>query len=90
MLEYDKNNESHRRKDRTEDIVYEDGIMIAKFNKFYKHPRIFNHLEMTVEVHGNFDKWKIVGFEVEPKSIDWGQNPCGTFDDPDNIPPLVY
>jgi hypothetical protein len=37
---------------------------------------VYNHLVFTVEVHESDDQLRIVGFEVEPLSIDWGDSPC--------------
>jgi transmembrane 9 superfamily member 2/4 len=38
---------------------------------------VFNHLIFTVETHMQSDnKVRIVGFEIEPVSIDWHDNPC--------------
>ena len=61
------------------DAVYDDGLKVAYYYNFMqqKEIRVYNHLEITVEVHkGLSDKFRIVGFEVEPKSIDWEGNPC--------------
>ena len=64
---------------------------LAKYYLHKKEIRVFNHLNITVEVHQSIsDKFRIVGFEVEPLSIDWGLNPCGKFSDPNNIPPMNY
>ena len=59
------------------DVVYDDGLPLAKYNLLKKQIRVMNHLDITVEVHSGISgRLKIVGFEVEPKSIDWGANPC--------------
>ena len=61
------------------DVVYTEGLMLAKYDLLKQEIRVMNHLDITVEVHGGItgDRLKIVGFDVEPKSIDWGSNPCG-------------
>ena len=57
-----------------------------------KEIRVLNHLDIIVEVHGGItgDRFKIVGFDVEAKSIDWGNNPCNPDIDTTNPPRMIY
>ena len=58
-------------------VVYTEGLMGAKYDVPKNELQVMNHLDITVEVHaGMGDRFKIVGFDVEPKSINWGDNPC--------------
>ena len=52
--------------------------MLTRFDKDRNEILLNNHLDITVEVHGGItgDRIKIVGFEIEPRSIDWDGNPC--------------
>ena len=60
------------------DVVYTEGLMVGAFDLYEKEFHVNNHLDITLEIHGGIggDKFKIVGFDVEPKSIDWQGNPC--------------
>ena len=51
------------------DVVYTEGIMLAKYNLLAKEIRVLNHLDITIDIHAGItkDQYKIVGFEVEPK-----------------------
>ena len=71
---------------------YSEGISMAKFDSESNHVIIMNHLDIIIEIHGgtNADRYKIVGFEVYPKSIDWGSHPCAKFSNPNKIPPMIY
>ena len=75
-----------------DEVVYTEGLKMSKYDMVSRNLRIMNHLDITVEVHGGItgDRLKIVGFDVEPKSIDWGTNPCGKFTTPDDPPKMIY
>ena len=64
-------------------IDYQHGIPIGKYDRETKELMIYNHLEMTVKTHweSGSDKQRIVGFEVEPRSI---ANKASRLYDPDN------
>jgi len=73
------------------DAIYDDGLKVAQYYLHKKEIRVYNHLEITVEVHqGLSDKFRIVGFEVEPKSIDWEGDPCHEFEDKATVPYMAY
>lgn len=77
-------------------IEYDHGIPIARFASPDDDPEtvlMYNHLELIVELHEVGDnKYRIVGFEVEPLSKDWGQNePCSVKRKYFNLlPPKIY
>ena len=51
---------------------------------------MMNHLVLTVETHTTeANAVRIVGFEVEAKSINWGEEPCFA-ENPDSLGPQVY
>ena len=54
---------------------YQDGIPIVNMTKDNK-TMVYNHLNFTIETHKTAEGLdRIVGFDVEPMSIDWGV-PC--------------
>ena len=75
-----------------DEVIYTEGLKLSKYDLLTKQLRVMNHLDITVEVHGGItgDRLKIVGFDVESKSIDWGSNPCGKFSNPNDIPKMIY
>lgn len=57
------------------DVNYQDGIPIVKITKDGK-TIVYNHLNFVIETHKTAEGLdRIVGFDVEPMSIDWGV-PC--------------
>lgn len=47
------------------EVIYDDGLPVARYNLLKKELSIMNHLNITVEVHkGLSEKWSIVGFDV--------------------------
>ena len=64
------------------DIEYDSGIPVAR--KIIKpngpitgEIEVMNHLIMTVETHTtDSGAIRIVGFEVQAMSVDWGEDPC--------------
>ena len=55
---------------------YDHGIPVAKFDSVDSATiLVYNHLEIIVETHAIDEKtYRIVGFQVEPLSIDWGES----------------
>ena len=76
------------------EVVYTEGLQVAQYDVLYRQLRVMNHLDITVEIHAGItgDQYKIVGFDVEPKSIDWGDNPCRKLDDDplNTLPKMIY
>lgn len=52
---------------------YQHGIPIGEYNREKSEIIIYNHLVMTVKTHweAGSDNQRIVGFEIEPKSVDY-------------------
>jgi hypothetical protein len=51
---------------------YDKGIPIGRYDKETKQVAIYNHLDIRVKTHlvqGTTDEYRVVGFEVFPKSI---------------------
>lgn len=75
-------------------VEYDYGIPVA--NKVLKplgpdtgEITVNNHLVLTVETHQTDNgAIRIVGFDVEASSIDWGENPCRVSEE--NRQPQVY
>ena len=61
---------------KLDEIFYDHGIPVAEFDGHYKKLSVYNHLIFTVETHKVKEDVRIVGFEVEAKSIEWGDEPC--------------
>jgi hypothetical protein len=68
---------------QTANIQYADGIPVVHWDRETKKAKVMNHLNLIVETHETSEGLKrIVGFDVEPLSIDWGySHPCLGFDD---------
>ena len=51
---------------------YDKGIPVGHYNKDTKDVKIYNHLDIRIKTHlvqGTTDEFRVVGFEVHPKSI---------------------
>ena len=67
-------------------VIYDAGIPVARpvikpGGPMKDELMVMNHLLITIETHAVDEKAngaiRIVGFEVEAKSINWGDDPCG-------------
>lgn len=62
-----KNEQKH-----TQVLQYHEGIPVGEINIMEGDEHIYNHLEITIKLHkvaGSKDRNRVVGFDVEPKSI---------------------
>jgi hypothetical protein len=68
---------------KTENLKYADGIPVVMWDQSTGKTKVYNHLNFIVETHEtNEGLTRIVGFDVEPLSIDWGySHPCLGFGD---------
>lgn len=64
-------------------IIYSDSIPLISYKSADKI-KIYNHLHLIIETHKTDQGTRrIVGFDVEPMSIDWSSiNPCMGYWDP--------
>ena len=85
--------------DEIPEVVYDRGIPVARQLIKQGGPvkdeiMVMNHLLITIETH-SVDKnadgaIRIVGFEVEAKSVAWGEKPCLRGADLDSYGPQLY
>ena len=68
---------------QTANVKYADGIPVVVWDQASGKTKVYNHLNFIVETHEtNEGLNRIVGFDVEPLSIDWGySHPCLGFGD---------
>ena len=64
--------------------MYANGIPLIEYNAQTDKKKVYNHLHLIIETHQtNEGLQRIVGFDVEAMSIDWGfAHPCLGYDDP--------
>lgn len=56
---------------------YSRGIPVSKFDKATGKVFLYNHVELVVSINRASDgSERIVGFDIEPKSIDWRDSAC--------------
>lgn len=69
-----------QRGEGVEGLDYFKGIPISKVHESTGGVSVYNHLDFHVGLHKSMKvgepSYRIVEFDVEPKSINWGNDPC--------------